>query len=263
MPQKTGEAYECAKGSKKVVTKAACAPKKEKTTLYDSKLFNILSDEDIRTKFDHSKWKKVFFTTTTQHAQNPKAKAAPKADVREAHCWAPKWSPERAKNAASATTTTESYKEINKDHIMKSVSWKHEDTIRVFFQPPEVTPSEYQHNYALFDKKCYTDRLKPLLSNEASQKPLDLSRDLDSHEHDCYNGFERKMHRPKPCVPFETEREMSRRTRHLGARHPKTTYQVLVNASPERKPNIRKVMGLLAAAGQPVYAPQIVTHKGT
>eukprot|EP00746_Dinoflagellata_sp_MGD_P162380 gnl/MRDRNA2_/MRDRNA2_89915_c0_seq1.p1 gnl/MRDRNA2_/MRDRNA2_89915_c0~~gnl/MRDRNA2_/MRDRNA2_89915_c0_seq1.p1 ORF type:complete len:254 (+),score=32.23 gnl/MRDRNA2_/MRDRNA2_89915_c0_seq1:103-864(+) len=253
MPNSKGSAYACQPSkATKAVIRAVPAPTQ------DSRLFNILSDHEIRSQFDQTNWRKVFFSTTTQNARNPRAKAAPKADVCDAHKWQPDWSPERVKNAVCTTTNKESYKEIDNDHVLRSVMWKPEDTIRVFFQPPEKTVSEYANQYDDVDKRFYAKHVK-VDNNECSMRPLDLGVETDSHEHSCFRAHPPRLHRPKLCAPFETEREMSKRTRHMRAAPQKTTYQVFAGSPPKPQPNIRKVL-----AGVSIEStPRIVTHKGT
>jgi len=256
MPNPKGAAYACqpSKATKARVTRTVPAPTQ------DSKLFNILSDQEIRNQFDQTSWRKVFFSTTTQNARNPRAKAAPKADIGDAHCWQPDWSPERVKNSVSTTTNSESYKEIDQDQIMRSQMWKPEDTIRVFFQPPEKGVSEYMNQYDDVDKRFHAKHVK-VDNNQCSMRPLDLGVEPDSHEHTSFRAHPPRLHRPKLCKPFETEREMSKRTRHVRAGPQRTTYQVFAGSPPKPQPNIRKVLagvGMLDCT--PLSTPRIVTH---
>lgn len=251
MPQDKGAAYACQPSA----PANPASHKSQRAATQESRLFNILSDQEIRSQFDQASWKKIFFCTTTQHAKNPRAKAAPKTDICDAHCWQPAWSPERVKNAVQTTTQKESYKEINKDHIFPGVVWKPEDTIRLFFQPPESSVSEYTKQYEAIDSRFHAGR-PDKDRNDQTMRPLNLGVESDSHEHNCYR-LNTPRPRPKLWKPFETEREMSKRRRHLRAGPQRTAYQAFADSPPKPHPDIRKI---LAGVGMKC-TPLVVTHK--
>jgi hypothetical protein len=207
---------------------------------FDSKLFHILDDQEIRSKFNREAYAKLFFSTNSRDAQKPIAQdqLSPRTDIRGAYRWAPEWDKKRVQNSTSSTTTKSSYKEMDKGSVVPSIPFVHEPTARIFYQPPDVPPTEYQHKYLEVDNKHMAERIK-IDKNVQSVAQVKLATEMDSVEHDNFKAHERKNHRPKICMPFETEREMSKRTRHL-QNTPKTQYQAFCGVSPRPKPHMRK-----------------------